>query len=926
MTTTTPARVVLRHVRELMTAAGVGPLPDAELIRRFHTQGDEAAFDALVRRHGPLVWGVCRRVLANFHDAEDAFQATFLTLAQKATAAGQKGSVAGWLYRVAYHAAVEARGRAARRRERERQVPTPAAADPLEEVTGRELLAVLDQELQRLPDRCRSALALCYLEGKTRAEAARQLGLSLGTLKRRLEEGRRRLGARLSRRGLSLSAGLLSLALAQAAKAAVPPQLATAAARAALGRSATPAFTLAGAAKLKITAAVLVAMSTLLLGAVALKQPAQGEPPAAAQAPQKEGSKPVLEQPARTLTVAGRVLDPDGKPRAGAAVAVTAWQGALLSSWQRWTHTSNEVLGRTTSDADGRFRLTVPRTDPQLPIRQVRIVAAAKDCGVVWKGLSLDAEREEAELRLTAVQPVRGRIVDLQGGPAASVTLHVVRLIRPPAPGEPWGKDAHVAVPEALPLGVTTDADGRFDFRGFGPGLRVEIEIRDVRYQRKDEWWIDTADPKQREGLRLALAPGQVAEGRVVCEDTGKPMPHARLMLASSTPYVLDAQADAEGRFRVSLLPGTTEVGVHAYPPEGEPYLPALQVLDFPRGVVRREYKLAVPRGVLVRGTVTEAGSGKPVAGAFVEFNADPNRRVRTRDDGSYRIAAPVGEGRLMVTHPNGEFISQIVGSAGGSLDKPVGDPSYYHAVVAVDVKAGDKEKEVPVRLRRGVTVKGRLVGPDGKPINGAVLFVGGHHRPRAQLTMHPVFVRDGAFEVRGLDPDRKYQFLFLEHPKMPELVLIPEGGPQSYGQLWLHELLGGKDKRGAAVEVSPKKAAEEPSVVHLAPCGSAKLRFVDAAGKPLADFTPWIQLVVTPGPAFHKALEDKALAAEVISLAGPGIHSPKTDAQGFVTYHGLIPGATYRVKNPLQGPQNVVLRDFTVESGKTAEIEVVVP
>jgi hypothetical protein len=223
--------------------------------------------------------------------------------------------------------------------------------------------------------------------------------------------------------------------------------------------------------------------------------------------------------------------------------------------------------------------------------------------------------------------------------------------------------------------------------------------------------------------------------------------------------------------------------------------------------------------------------------------------------------------------------------------------------------------------------VKGRLVGPDGKPIAGAVLFVGGHHRPRAELTMHPVFVRDGAFEVRGLDPDRKYQFLFLEHPKMPGLLLIPEG-PQSYGQLWLNELLGGKDKRGAAIEVNPKKAAEEPPVVRLAPCGSVKLRFVDAAGKPLANFTPWIQLVVTPGPTFSKALEDKMLAAEAISLAGPNgpdAHSPKTDAQGFVTYHGLIPGATYRVKNPLQGPQYAVLRDFTVESGKTAEIEVVV-
>jgi hypothetical protein len=143
-------------------------------------------------------------------------------------------------------------------------------------------------------------------------------------------------------------------------------------------------------------------------------------------------------------------------------------------------------------------------------------------------------------------------------------------------------------------------------------------------------------------------------------------------------------------------------------------------------------------------------------------------------------------------------------------------------------------------------------------------------------------------------------------------------------------ELINAKEKRGAAVKVLAKKVAGDPLVVRVSPCGSAKLRFVDDAGKPKADFVPWLQLVVTPGPQVWKAIEDKTLAAEVVSLAGPygdqPPGQPKTDAQGYVTYHGLIPGATYRVKtygNDMG--RNIVLKDFSVKVGKTAEIEIVV-
>src|SRR5262249_6893434 len=218
---------------------------------------------------------------------------------------------------------------------------------------------------------------------------------------------------------------------------------------------------------------------------------------------------------------------------------------------------------------------------------------------------------------------------------------------------------------------------------------------------------------------------------------------------------------------------------------------------------------------------------------------------------------------------------------------------------------------EADIQLRRGVTIAGRLVGADDKAIASAVMFVS-HHRLRSEKTMHPIHVRDGRFELRGCDPAQSYDLLFLEHPHPPRPLMMAEN-LKGFGQLWMADLVNGKDKRGATVKVQAKQAAAEPLVVRVAPCGSAKLRFVDGDGKPKADFIPWLQLVVTPGPPVWKAIEEKTLAAEVVSLAGPygdqPPGQPKTDAQGHVTYTGLIPRATYRVKTYGNSmTQNVVL------------------
>jgi RNA polymerase sigma factor (sigma-70 family) len=203
-----------------------GPLTDGQLLECFIARREEAAFAALVHRHGPMVLGVCRRVLDHCHDADDAFQATFLLLVRKAASVTPREQVGSWLYGVAYRTALKARGLAAKRRDREQRLPARTAPPPTDDLLRGELRAVLDRELSRLPEKYRAPVVLCDLEGKSRKDVARQLRLNEGTLSSRLATARRLLAKPLARRGLLPAGAALGAVLATgAASAAVPPRL-----------------------------------------------------------------------------------------------------------------------------------------------------------------------------------------------------------------------------------------------------------------------------------------------------------------------------------------------------------------------------------------------------------------------------------------------------------------------------------------------------------------------------------------------------------------------------------------------------------------------------------------------------------------------------------------------------------------------------
>jgi RNA polymerase sigma factor (sigma-70 family) len=294
---------------------GLAALPppdsDAELLERYVADRDEAAFTALVRRHGPMVLGVCRRRLGAGPDAEDAFQVAFMVLARDAKRIGNRESLPGWLYRVAYLVALKASGRKARHPAGPLHEQDAADRhDPHAEAVAGELRAALDAELSALPDKLRAVVVLCGLEQRTNAEAAKLLGCPTGTIDSRLSAARQKLRDRLARRGflLATAAALEGLLRPPAVASSVSMLLLDQTVRGATGYAvaggcaAEPLSTLAdgvtpimGSAKLKLLVAAGMSLALFGTASVGLYH-ADGQEKAKASAEAKKPDEPKIPQ------------------------------------------------------------------------------------------------------------------------------------------------------------------------------------------------------------------------------------------------------------------------------------------------------------------------------------------------------------------------------------------------------------------------------------------------------------------------------------------------------------------------------------------------------------------------------------------------------------------------------------------------------
>jgi RNA polymerase sigma factor (sigma-70 family) len=412
--------VLLLHIRRQLEAEAADALSDRALIQRFAAVGDEAAFAALVRRHGRMVLRVCRHVLGNAADAEDAFQATFLALARKAAAPAWQDSLAGWLHKVATRVALKDRRAACRRSAHEALADVPLPDATASDITLCEAQALLAEELNRLPDRLRIPLVLCYLEGMTQDQAARQTGWSLSTLKRRLRRGMDLLRGRLERRGVALSA-VLSVGLLGDVEFTSAAVLEAATRAGALFRAGAAGATWAGAladwlpktmfgSRLRSVGALLLAAALVVgggltaLGVFKSNQKPAAQPAEAARRIRKDPTKPARPpEPLKLATWRGGgvinalALSPDGTTLASANELVA----------QLWD------VGREGGKLRTTLRQTADRPSPPLvqpaPTHQGTVFAVAfspdgktlaSGAGFVRRRTSAGQWKIEGEVRL----------------------------------------------------------------------------------------------------------------------------------------------------------------------------------------------------------------------------------------------------------------------------------------------------------------------------------------------------------------------------------------------------------------------------------------------------------------------------------------------------------------------------------------------
>src|SRR5262245_59990812 len=348
---------VVRHLRQVAGHSEARELSDAELLERFVSGRDEDAFALLVCRYGRLVRSVCRQVLHHEQDVDDAFQVTFLVLASRAAKVRKTTAVASFLYGVAYRTAMNARKARTRRGEQQSRSQGCGREQPFTEAALREVQAILHDEVNALPEKYRAPFVLCCLEGKTRAEAAEELGWKEGTVFCRVARARAELQRRLTRRGVVLTAALCAVELGRTgATVAVRPALVNSTIKAALsvaaGKAAAADLVSAavaalskgvlrtmGTTKLKIAAVLLVA--SLVAGAGLLTRqapaaiPAYGSQAVSPKASQEKKASPAkpgegkeeagkAKQKEGAVVIRGRVLDPDSKPVAGAKLYLNA--------------------------------------------------------------------------------------------------------------------------------------------------------------------------------------------------------------------------------------------------------------------------------------------------------------------------------------------------------------------------------------------------------------------------------------------------------------------------------------------------------------------------------------------------------------------------------------------------------------------------
>ncbi len=659
----------IRQIGRLFEEGTIAGLPDGQLLERFLTQGDEAAFAALVRRHGPMVLGTCRAVLRDPNDVEDAFQATFLVLIDKARSI-RVGDVLGtWLHRVAHRIAVQAGAQTSRRRVCERMAgEIRVVEDRRNDELGDERRQIVREELARLSEKYRLPVLLCDLEGKTYAQAASELNCGEATVRRRLAAARDLLRSRLVRRGVTLSAGSLAVAFGRSLCAGVPAAWVEATVKAARQMSSHAARIAVGEIVLTTAAALArKSLRTMLLGQLSAgaavvvflmvlvglawgvgtfeqaKDPARMEGPRNVMTPASGNVKADKPDDSNgSITYRGRVLDASGRPVVGAELYLV----------RRNMKTTGKPPVRAVSGADGRFRFLVPkaefdlsRENPYLvsrnpPWRSATLLAGAP--GYAF-GLTDDSDAtKESTLRLVRDDvPISGRILDLEGRPVVGATVKVIS-VRLPAHG-------------LLGPGLKTLQIVNVSMPPKGP---VDAWFQDLAGLTLDTWLKNVERQKELDTLEYPFLPNHIPgrpEAAVIPDASTGPDGRFRITgVGCGRVAILEIQgANIETRrIRVRTRPGA-----------------ATQVrgsqnrrIDEPITIYGASFEHIAGPTRPIEGVVRDRETGRPLAGVVIDSR--PSRGdpfipsiVETTTDslGRYRLVGlPLGREGDIRAHPTG--------------------------------------------------------------------------------------------------------------------------------------------------------------------------------------------------------------------------------------------------------------------------------
>jgi RNA polymerase sigma factor (sigma-70 family) len=920
---------VVKDLQTLFHSGTVAGLTDGQLLERFVNGGDtsaEGAFAVLVERHGPMVLDVCRQILGNPHDAEDASQTAFLILAHKAGSIRKAESLASWLFGVARRVSAREKADAGRRRAYERR-GAEMVARPVDDGERAGPWPELYEELERLPEKYRAPLVLCYLEGLTHEAAAGHLHWPLRTVRSRLVRGRARLRGRLLRRGVTLSATLLASTWAPGrASAAMSTAWAERTVRSAIriasGEAAAAVasvqvtlwtkgmlkhmfltkLTMAAASILAIgvTAATVWLAAEMATGAASRGSvPTQTASPTAATAGPSRTAAPKPEEPGANemIKLNGRVLGKDGRPFSGASV--------LLSP-----NSPLEAIVSTRSGSDGRFRLTVSRGDVE---RGRLLVAHAPGLAPDWSELGRDA----GELTLRLAQDhvaIQGRILDLQSEPVEGVTIQPTELNESPERNltnwlkHPFNVPMRNVKPQAVGLATsaTTDANGKFQLRGFGDERLVELHVRGRTIANTVVYVTirPVQEPKLPDGgqvricnavFDLVLPPCKPVRGIVRERGTGRPIANAHIgffdIIGSSTT------SDPDGRYTIFGLGKRPQYGYEA---SAMPYFHIKRyegIADTP-GLEPLTVDIELERGVAVRGRLLDRATGQPVRGHLeyicystnphaAEFTSLGSQKFQgwdTADDGTFEIVAAPGPGVIGAYATDDRFVAaHSYPEPPKDLPRPGGvepghipphfPPGEFHTMIAINPSELDrKSATIDIALDSGGAVEVKTVDPNGQPVAsvhaaGRTALRSGHEGADSRR------VASASFTLFGLDPRQPRSLVLLQ----PDRALGA-----------IHSIRG-----------------DEPSplTISLQPLGAVAGRIVDDSGQPL------VRLRVRALPANRAGIAP--LPEELIMGWGnPGTITSRfggeatTDAQGRFRIGGLVPGLGLKLRLGTKFPE----------------------